>query len=437
MPELEAPRGQRKPAFGYARAGYGPAGTEYARCDGAADLATGHRFSLRTRVNCGSVGKLVTAHFVTRVWSDRGERERLRIGALLPGVPDPVGDATVEECLTHTTGLWDFRSLVPLFGERSTFAYGISDVLEIAARQGERVPGFERQYSNTNYFLLGLAVERETGIRLEGLVDDWLGPGVGNFVCAPRVVVPGRARGYEVTEAGAVLEFGSFVDGRGSTNFWANAPELAALMARMTDGYTVLPHYGGLRLSDEVFYAAGQDGGFRAGAVVDVGTAQCHVALTNDPASDPLMMMDAHGASRAARPAGASETTEGGTREQATAEETALAGSFLCSSLGVRLALARAADGALVVSVGDRVLGRLGRRGPDTFSDGHLDVVTRNGAIFLSINHAQGIPGCQADLLLVPGETITEAVVTRSPQRTVVKRGRVVVTDGVPAVTAP
>src|SRR6266498_3810202 len=116
MPVVGSPWGGLKPAFGYACASCGRAGVESESCDGLADLATGQRFSIRSRVNCGSVGKLVTAYFVTRVWSDRRDREKLRIGALLPGLPRPAGDVTVEDCLTHATGLWDFRSLIPLFG---------------------------------------------------------------------------------------------------------------------------------------------------------------------------------------------------------------------------------------------------------------------------------------------------------------------------------
>jgi cytosine/creatinine deaminase len=38
--------------------------------------------------------------------------------------------------------------------------------------------------------------------------------------------------------------------------------------------------------------------------------------------------------------------------------------------------------------------------------------------------------GCQADLVLVPGETLTEAVMARAPRTLVLKRGRIVARDG-------
>jgi imidazolonepropionase-like amidohydrolase len=45
--------------------------------------------------------------------------------------------------------------------------------------------------------------------------------------------------------------------------------------------------------------------------------------------------------------------------------------------------------------------------------------------------------GCQADLLLVPGETLEEAIVSRTAQRRVIKRGRIVARDGVSILKAP
>lgn len=60
-----------------------------------------------------------------------------------------------------------------------------------------------------------------------------------------------------------------------------------------------------------------------------------------------------------------------------------------------------------------------------------FDVVSQGGARALKLQ-AYGLDvGCQANLLLLPAQTIAEAVVYRSPQRTVISRGRVVARDGV------
>jgi len=60
-----------------------------------------------------------------------------------------------------------------------------------------------------------------------------------------------------------------------------------------------------------------------------------------------------------------------------------------------------------------------------------FDVVSRGGAKALNIASYGLDVGCQANLLLLPAENIAEAVVDRSPRRTVVSRGKVVARDGV------
>jgi cytosine deaminase len=60
-----------------------------------------------------------------------------------------------------------------------------------------------------------------------------------------------------------------------------------------------------------------------------------------------------------------------------------------------------------------------------------FDVVSQGGARALNIPSYGLEVGCQANLLLLPAENIAEAVVNRSPQRTVISRGRVVARDGV------
>lgn len=59
-----------------------------------------------------------------------------------------------------------------------------------------------------------------------------------------------------------------------------------------------------------------------------------------------------------------------------------------------------------------------------------FDVVSAGGARALRLDRYGFEPGCQADFVLVPAENLAEAVVDRSPRRTVVSRGRVVARDG-------
>lgn len=66
-----------------------------------------------------------------------------------------------------------------------------------------------------------------------------------------------------------------------------------------------------------------------------------------------------------------------------------------------------------------------------------LDVCTTEGAKVMEIAGYGVSEGDTADLVILPGETVAEAIVTRSPKRRVVKRGKIVARDGVSIRTAP
>ena len=66
-----------------------------------------------------------------------------------------------------------------------------------------------------------------------------------------------------------------------------------------------------------------------------------------------------------------------------------------------------------------------------------FDVCSTEGAKLMGVTDHGLAEGCAADLLILPGETLAEAVVDRSPKRRVIKRGRIVARDGVPMRQAP
>ncbi|TPQ52052.1 cytosine deaminase [Prosthecomicrobium hirschii] len=66
-----------------------------------------------------------------------------------------------------------------------------------------------------------------------------------------------------------------------------------------------------------------------------------------------------------------------------------------------------------------------------------FDVVTHGGARVMGLAGYGLEVGCRADLLIVPGTAITEAVVSRPSNRIVIKRGRVVARDGAVLREAP
>lgn len=66
-----------------------------------------------------------------------------------------------------------------------------------------------------------------------------------------------------------------------------------------------------------------------------------------------------------------------------------------------------------------------------------LRICTEGGARAMGVARYGLEVGCDADIVLVPAETVAELVVDRSPDRLVIRRGRIVAEGGVPAIAAP
>ena len=66
-----------------------------------------------------------------------------------------------------------------------------------------------------------------------------------------------------------------------------------------------------------------------------------------------------------------------------------------------------------------------------------FEVCTTHGARVMALDGYGVTEGCKADLLIVPGETLADAIVTRSPKRRVIKGGRIVARDGTSIAKAP
>lgn len=66
-----------------------------------------------------------------------------------------------------------------------------------------------------------------------------------------------------------------------------------------------------------------------------------------------------------------------------------------------------------------------------------FEVCTSEGAKVMEIADYGLAEGCVADFVVLPGETLSEAIVTRSPKRRVVKRGKIVARDGVSVRAVP
>lgn len=88
----------------------------------------------------------------------------------LPELPKSYAEVTIEQLLTHTSGIVDYEELMDPARETQ-----ISDheVLGLLAGSDKRYfrPGDAYRYSNSAYVLLGLLIERASGDSLPGFLD--------------------------------------------------------------------------------------------------------------------------------------------------------------------------------------------------------------------------------------------------------------------------
>ncbi|WP_380280715.1 serine hydrolase domain-containing protein [Kitasatospora purpeofusca] len=146
---------------------------------GVADLATGAPVRTDGRFRAGSVTKTLVATTVLQLVGERRLGLDDPLARHLPGLVPGAEHITVRQLLNHTSGLWDptneLGGIFPDLFEPAVFRAWIADgglrrtvtarqlVAASAAHAPDFPPGSAWNYSNTNYALLGLLIERTTG----------------------------------------------------------------------------------------------------------------------------------------------------------------------------------------------------------------------------------------------------------------------------------
>ncbi|MGW3044193.1 serine hydrolase domain-containing protein [Kitasatospora sp. NPDC001159] len=137
---------------------------------GVADLRTGARVPVDGQLRAGSITKAYTAVVVLQLVGEGKVALDAPIDRYLPGLVRGEGidgrAIAVRQLLQHTSGLPNFTDGIAegVFGEDRHRYYQPRDLLDLAfARKALFAPGTGWSYSNTNYVLAGLLIERVTG----------------------------------------------------------------------------------------------------------------------------------------------------------------------------------------------------------------------------------------------------------------------------------
>ncbi|GGQ09300.1 serine hydrolase domain-containing protein [Streptomyces roseolilacinus] len=142
---------------------------------GLADLATGERTRPDGRARIGSVTKTFVATVTLQLAAEGRIRLDGPVEEYLPGAVRNGRNITVRQLLNHTSGLYDYWS-APEFalGDEASVrrylregrwkTYTPRELLDVAARHDPYfAPGRGWKYSNTNYVLVGMLIEKVSG----------------------------------------------------------------------------------------------------------------------------------------------------------------------------------------------------------------------------------------------------------------------------------
>ena len=166
---------------------------------GKADLELDVPMTEKNLFRIGSITKQFTAAAIMRLVEKGKLKLEDDVGRLLPDAPLHGKKITVAQLLTHTSGLKNFTELAewnkaevsPVPPAR---LYGM-----LKDQPLDFEPGQKWHYSNTNYYLLGVIIEKISGHKYGDFIRDEVAARAGlahTVYCDEGPVIPGRARGY-------------------------------------------------------------------------------------------------------------------------------------------------------------------------------------------------------------------------------------------------
>jgi CubicO group peptidase (beta-lactamase class C family) len=174
---------------------------------GQADLSWGTPMPTDAVFEIGSVTKQFTAAAVLQL-RDEGKIDLdADITTYLPDYPTQGHRIPVRRLLDHTSGIRGYTEM-EAFGEFAPRKLPRDSlVARFAAEPFDFPPGQALIYNNSAYFLLGLIIEKTSGMPYEEYVEKHLFAKLGmtrSSYCSNSEVVPRQARGYSLTDTGLI-----------------------------------------------------------------------------------------------------------------------------------------------------------------------------------------------------------------------------------------
>ncbi|MEU6355151.1 serine hydrolase domain-containing protein [Streptomyces sp. NPDC047072] len=218
-------------------------GTVFRATTGVADRTTGRALAATDRFRIGSVTKVFTATVLLQLVDEKKLKLDAPVDRYLPGLL-PDRRITVRQVLSHRSGLYDytndmFASSVSGFEAVRKKVFTPRELVRRSLRHPRtHAPGTVYSYSNTNFVVAGMLIEKLTGNPVGSEYENRIIRPLklrDTFYVHPALRIPGRhAHGYLTPDrAGAAL-----VDATEQTVSWAQSA--GALISSTRDLNTFL-----------------------------------------------------------------------------------------------------------------------------------------------------------------------------------------------------
>jgi len=203
-------------------------GTVHRLSEGVADRGTRRAMSTNDRFRVGSVTKTFSAVVLLQLVDEGKLRLDTSVNSYLPGLL-PDNRITVRHVLSHRSGLYDytndmFAQTVPGFEAVRNKVFSYRDLVKLSLKKPRtNAPGAAYSYSNTNFIVAGMLIEKLTGHSVGTEYQNRVFKPLkltNTFYVHPSTAIPGsHAHGYLTPdEAGAAL-----VDSTQQAASWAQS----------------------------------------------------------------------------------------------------------------------------------------------------------------------------------------------------------------------
>ena len=218
----------------------------FVRAQGVGDISTGSPLHERDSVRVGSITKTFVSTVVLQLVDEGRLSLKDRLASYVPAIP--YGEQiTLRHLLGMTSGVANFLedpAFLEAYASDPRMAFSPSDALAIARRHPPKfAPGEGFDYSETNYFLLGLIVEQVTGLSVNEAIDRMIAQplGLASTVLPTSAAMPEPfAHGYlptlegpqDVTDQNPAVTWtaGAMVSNLEDLHVWTRALATGALL---------------------------------------------------------------------------------------------------------------------------------------------------------------------------------------------------------------